>query len=237
MEKTKAGISAKTRSLLQNVVIRTLVFRRILLLTDGRDKCMKVAQYTAKILLWLSLLEKTNAVKAKQVASHFSLVRKVIRLGHFLEGFNEGVSINKERSFGSLAEKLAPLNVGIGIINDISDDVICLAKLGIVDKQYITKLTPLSDRLWYSSIFFDLHSLWTDYNGLLKKYEQEGNDEAKLKIFQKLSMARISIAKLLADFTFCTIDVFQLEVPEGWQNISGLIAALLGTYKLYIKNK
>jgi hypothetical protein len=226
------------KKLLENSLLRVLLVRKILLLNDGRDKIMKVAQYSAKVLLWLVLLEKSvNQTRAKQIASHFSIVRKVIRLGHFLEPFNDGLDILKEAQFETLAQKLAPLNVLIGIANDISDDIICLSKLGVLDKDWTKTMTPYSDRLWYSSIFIDIHSNWTETNKWIQKYDQESDMEQKQKLSQKIFMARISLIKLLADFVFCTVDVFELgdRVSPGWQNLSGLLAALLGTYKLSMK--
>ncbi|KAJ3250933.1 hypothetical protein HK103_003049 [Boothiomyces macroporosus] len=227
-------------SLLNNFIVQILIFRKILLLNDGRDKIMKVAQYSSKILLWLVLVEKgVNQTRAKQLASHFSLVRKVIRLAHCLEPFNDGLEIVKEKQFDTLQQKLAPLNVVIGICNDISDDIICLSKLGILDKSWAKTMTPYSDRLWYSGIFIDVHSNICDTNELIKKLANSKDPESRQKLQQKIFMQRVSLAKLLADFVFCTIDVFEMgdKVSEGYQHISGFIAAVLGTYKLYVKHK
>jgi hypothetical protein len=239
-ESLPARRNSGLKQLLENSLVRVLVIRKILLLNDGRDKILKVAQYSAKVLLWLVLMEKSvNQTRAKQIATHFSIVRKVIRLGHFLEPFSEGLDIAKEPHFETTAQKLAPLNVLIGIANDISDDIICLSKLGVLEKGWTERMTPYSDRLWYSSIFIDLHSNWTETNKLIQKYDQESSIEQKEKLAQKIFMARISLIKLLADFVFCTVDVFELgeRVSPGWQNLSGLLAALLGTYKLYVKNQ
>jgi hypothetical protein len=127
----------------------------------------------------------------------------------------------------------------IGITNDVVDDIICLSILGVLESSYITKCTPISDRLWYSSIFIDIHSNWVDTMGLIESYDTELNSKAKDKIAQKIFMARISLMKLLADFVFCTVDVFEMgdKVSPGWQNTSGLLAALFGVYKLYVKNQ
>ncbi|KAL2913123.1 hypothetical protein HK105_207360 [Polyrhizophydium stewartii] len=55
----------------------------------------------------------------------------------------------------------------------------------------------------------------------------------------KIWTQRVSFAKLLTDFMFYTIDVFEMgdRVSDGWQAVSGLVAALLGTCKLYRKHK
>jgi hypothetical protein len=110
---------------LQNyALVKLLIWKKILILTDGRDKTLKVFQYGAKVLLWLSVpaSKSTAEAKAKLLASHFSLVRKVLRLGHVLEPFHDGLELTKKQSFVSLADKLEPLNVAIGIVNDLSDE-------------------------------------------------------------------------------------------------------------------
>ncbi|KAI9339175.1 hypothetical protein DFJ73DRAFT_569960 [Zopfochytrium polystomum] len=57
----------------------------------------------------------------------------------------------------------------------------------------------------------------------------------------KLRVFNISMAKLLMDFVFCSIDVFdlnaKLKLSDGFQIYSGLAAALLGSWKLFIKCK
>ncbi|KAJ3304951.1 hypothetical protein HDV03_002181 [Kappamyces sp. JEL0829] len=226
------------RPLGSSLLVRVLILRKILLLNDGRDKVLKCLQYGAKVLLWAVLLSKSPAqTRAKQLSSHFSLVRKVIRLGHFLEPLNDGLELCKEPGFDTLAQRLAPLNVVIGIVNDVSDDIICLCKMGVLDKPWLERCTPISDRLWYTSIFIDIHANLTDTLKLQEKTRLESDAAARKKLEDKVFMARVSLAKLLADYVFCTIDVFHLSVSDGWQAVSGLVAAVLGTYKLWIKHQ
>lgn len=106
----------------------------------------------------------------------------------------------------------------------------------MLDKPWLDFCTPLSDRLWFSGIFIDVHANLTDYKKLSFKFEKETDTETKGKLAEKMFISRISLAKLMADFVFCTIDVFHLDVNEGFQCVAGLSAALLGTFKLYIKH-
>ena len=106
------------------MLVRLLVWKKILLLTDGRDKTLKVFQYSAKVLVWLAILASKSKAegRAKLLTSHLSLVRKVLRLGHVLEPFHDGLELTKKQSFDTMAEKLEPLNSAIGIANDLSDE-------------------------------------------------------------------------------------------------------------------
>ena len=228
----------KLSALLKYTIVKILVLRKILLLTDGRDKLMKVIQYGAKILLWKVF---TNESRSKQrlnsLSTQFSITRKLLRLGHCLEPFAESLQIAKERNFGTIDQKLAPLNVALSFANDIVDDLICLAKIGVIDKSWGSKLTPSSDRLWYSTIFIDIHSNLTGTLELIKKRDGERSAELKSQISHKVDMQYVSLVKLIADFVFCSVDVFELDVSPGVQHLSGFLAAVLGTFKLYIKNK
>lgn len=203
------------------------------MLNDGRDKLMKVVQYLAKLYIWLN---QSNArIKSKSLASNLSTVRKVIRIGHFLDPITALIDSRSEKLV-TLVQRLAPLGHSIGIVNDMADDLICFIKLGLVGKHWLSLLTPLSDRLWYSGIFIDIHANVSDTHLLIRKYEKEEDPKTKSKLLSKISIARVSLAKLLADFAFCTIDVFQMKVSDGWQISAGLVAAVLGSYKLYVKN-
>ncbi|KAJ3106146.1 hypothetical protein HDU97_006963 [Phlyctochytrium planicorne] len=222
------------------------------------------------------------ASRLQSLVSHMSMTRKIVRLAHFLEPIDTLVQFvgdeaqwglllpfltsgphkhatftERVLAFGTLAGAL------IGIANDLSDDAICLAKMGVLDKAWSKTCTPISDQCWFASIFIDVHELLQDFvaqKGKLAKLRKEAalanssgktvspevsaadakaREELEKKIQDKLLMHRVSLAKLAADFIFCTIDVFHLGdrgLDDGWQVFSGLTAAILGTSKLYIKN-
>ena len=129
-----------------------MVLRKILLLNDGRDKVLKVVQYTSKTILYLALIQKMKLVlslpdshpllllpsRLEKLVPHLSLARKIVRLAHGLESLDTISSLNlsdldkdpKKR----LDTGLTLLNALIGLVNDISDDCICLAKMGVLDK-------------------------------------------------------------------------------------------------------
>ncbi|KAJ3294824.1 hypothetical protein HDU76_006918 [Blyttiomyces sp. JEL0837] len=62
-----------------------------------------------------------------------------------------------------------------GIANDVSDDTIAFSKMGILDKSWSKWCAPISDRLWMTSIFIDLHEICMDYislNGKLRALDK-----------------------------------------------------------------
>lgn len=105
----------------------------------------------------------------------------------------------------------------------------------MLEKSWIDYFTPISDRLWYAGIFFDIHANIADYQILVMKHQKEEDASLREKLSQKMFVSRLSLGKLMADFLFCSIDVFHIQKSEGIQVVSGLISALLGTNKLYLK--
>ena len=156
-----------------------MVLRRILLLNDGRDKILKVLQYSAKAVLYLNILERlmrynashsqrvvlsalnasaatrptptstsstsvvtaaatTDLVKSRRIrleklTSHFSQARKIVRLFHALEGVQTLADLVRAPvTHPTLDYTYDFLSAVVGIVNDICDDAICLAKMGML---------------------------------------------------------------------------------------------------------
>ncbi|RKO98489.1 hypothetical protein CXG81DRAFT_21287 [Caulochytrium protostelioides] len=72
-------------------LVKFLILRRIVATSDGRDKVLKWVQYAAKVALlkeWARLFRSAPWARdrASAIATQLSLARRVIRLGHGLEG-------------------------------------------------------------------------------------------------------------------------------------------------------
>lgn len=207
-----------------------IILHKILLLNDGRDKLLKVAQYFSKSFIWI---QKSQSKSLAQLVYHLSMARKAIRLAHFLDPLFDLIEALGSKPT-TLEEKLKPMGSFFGIINDISDDIICFGKMGVFDKKWVTRFTPLSDRLWFMTIFIDLHAAVLSVLRIEKaaSLPEKASDQA---IKQKLLLARVSVIKLLGDLLFCWIDVFKLDVSDGFQSLAGLLTGSLGTFKLIKK--
>ncbi|KAI8818603.1 peroxisomal biogenesis factor 11-domain-containing protein [Fimicolochytrium jonesii] len=259
--------SAPRKQLKMDPLVQVLILRRMLLLTDGRDKVMKVIQYGLKAAMWAELLtaKKQPAMhaRASKIVSNFSTARKIIRLLYWLNSLDELIDLNKTSAADlvkmtpneRLRHNLSMFNAIVGIVNGWADDVVVAGKLGLIEKPLYNRATILSDRLWYVTIFFDLYENIQAGRVLSKKVldaqrqyvKADGDvddigvlDKKRTELLNKQYMHRISLVKLVADFTFCTVDVFQLGergLSDGWQALSGLTSALLGTYKVWVKHR
>ncbi|KAJ3190151.1 hypothetical protein HDU85_000442 [Gaertneriomyces sp. JEL0708] len=245
---TPASTSKRTPHLKMNPLISILILRRMLLLTDGRDKVFKIIQYGLKTAMWMDIINaKRNTTlhaHAKQLIPHLSLTRKIIRTAYWLNSLNELVELSDAPLPASRRETIrhyaAVFNATVGFFNCIADDIVTAGKLGLVDKPLYNRATILADQLWFVTIFFDVYENMQTTAGLRQKLYSTKDVAKRDEIRSKLAMQRISLAKLGADFLFCSIDVFKLGdrgISDGWQAVSGLLSAFLGTYKVWVKNK
>ncbi len=183
-----------------------IIIKQILATTDGRDKLFKVLQYSLKLNDWLK-----NSKSWIALISNLSLARKMIRLLHGLDPLLE---LNMD-SFKNVDATM--INNIFSLLSDGADDMICLGKLKVIDDKWIDFATPISDRSWFITIFLDIYDL-------VKSIQKEPT-----------MLKKISLAKLICDLIFCSIDVFKLDVSAGWQNVTGLLSGTIGTFKLIQK--
>ncbi|CAO3633759.1 unnamed protein product [Mucor fragilis] len=199
------------------------IIQRLLKELDGRDKAMKIIQYFIKILLHYKL------VKAKHfstITSHFSMTRKLLRLGTAIGPMRELSPLKN-----SIPSTLITLNA---LVNNISDDVFCLYKLGV----FGSKLGAISERIsaycWFAGILIDLREGAVNMSKLQAKAAIDKDKEAA-ELKQKIYVAEISIIKLLMDAVFCACDIWPPRQAAAIQAWSGFISGTLAGYKLWIK--
>jgi hypothetical protein len=102
------------------------------------------------------------------LASQFSNTRKILRLAHGVEPYLELKELIQEGPLPSLGllmgqgtskvalqawpdrtlHCLAFINAAVSLVNDVVDDVICLAKIGAIDKSWSKRLDLPSCQLW-----------------------------------------------------------------------------------------
>lgn len=164
------------------------IIQKLLKELDGRDKIMKVLQYFIKILLHYNLV---HAKHWSTITSNFSMTRKLLRLGTAIGPIGR-FSLAKN----SLSETVVLSNA---IVNNISDDVFCLYKLGVFGSYLGERSERLSAYCWFAGIFIDLRENMKSLLNLQKNASKLSLQERKEKIF----VTEISIIKLLMDGIFC----------------------------------
>ncbi|KAI8619048.1 hypothetical protein BC830DRAFT_1165692 [Chytriomyces sp. MP71] len=142
------------------LLIRLILFRKILILNDGRDKVLKCIQYACKVALWSQLLPFLAATYPnlaitlrKRLAGfipHLSITRKLVRLGNFLAPVEALARGGDGPAWGSLFALCNHVNA---LLTGLADDGVTLGKVGMLEPRAF--LQRWADRLWLVGIGFD----------------------------------------------------------------------------------
>ena len=218
------------------------ILRDALLLTDGKDKVIKLLQYGSRLIL---LLSSAPSNRLRPFISQMSMTRKVIKLGH-------GIFPYMELSDGGLGT-FALIRAIVEFKNDFWDDVYCLSRIGFLKSPKLQRVSEdWANRSWMTGIVMDLLLLWGKRRAIKVKLDSSlkkgflgvpsgGDDHALMrKLLSEAYWIDVSIVKLLMDLGFCGlnvprfnsnisagIDVFHLKVHDGYQTIFGLMSAIL----------
>ncbi|KAI9229134.1 MAG: peroxisomal biogenesis factor 11 [Piptocephalis tieghemiana] len=222
---------------------------RFLKVSDGRDKTMKLVQYTLKLVLLSHLRSPKHELlrtRLSALVSSFSTTRKILRLAHVLEPIEElretWVKGQPKglRRYDLIRWYLGTLSAFLGVWNDLFDDIYCLAKIKVLSAQAGEWAERRSLYCWMGSIVLDVHENMAQQQVLtqrihhLSKISPEG-DEERFKLENKLYWLRISLVKFLADGFFCGYDLANASWSERAYITSGWFSGVMSTYKLWVK--
>ncbi|ANB13565.1 Peripheral peroxisomal membrane peroxin [Sugiyamaella lignohabitans] len=223
---------------------------------DGKDKTLKVIQYTGKLILWAGARKPLKATfdsypianRIDPLVSNLSGFRKTIRLGNWLSTGRAMIKAGLEE-----AEWID----FIDLYTEICDDLYLLAKIGTVSfrdakvhKRWVEIFDREACRGWFLAIIINLYGEYKKRLTIERKIQAEvrQKDSEKQgtlvdsstaselsKLHQARWMSQINLAKLLCDFIFCAIDVFEADINPVVQIVTGLTSGSIGYYKLYKK--
>jgi hypothetical protein len=217
-----------------------ITLQRITEKTDGRDKFLKVIQYVSRVWI-LQQTGKTDVMKRlEHLISAFSTTRKVIRLGHAVEPFSTWHGLVQTLDKPGKYHALGILSAALGVVNDCSDDIICLSKLQVIDKHHRVRWEPISARLWFTCISIDLYTTYMEYKELENQLKDDIAMGRRVEAKQeKHYWLQVTLIKLLADALFCSVDLNSKAYiePDQVQAWSGMISGILSFYKLWSKHK
>jgi hypothetical protein len=158
-----------------------------------------VVQYFCKLVLLYAFVHPQNKIRFPAIRdrlSHlvgaFSTARKIIRLGHAVEPYADLHPILAATSFRSLLTGgprrviptdniLSTLNNTLSVLNDCSDDVVCLSKIGVLDKTTGKRFEPISNWLWLTCIALDLYAGMQEVSRIVSKIKVMEKELIKLK--------------------------------------------------------
>ncbi|KAJ3259896.1 hypothetical protein HDU77_001616 [Chytriomyces hyalinus] len=272
LETAAANHPTSNSTKISPLFLRFIIFRKLLLLSDGRDKIFKVIQYASKILLWsqfLSTLGKNHpsfeTQTRKSLSSlipHLSILRKLVRTG------NAMAPIETLCRGGNASNWFTFLNTINSLFTSLADDGVTLSKVGITqpnpffitwaDRLWLVGIGAVSGRLLKTTEYLDedgVHISADTSPHTAQVLINNANTKIK-QANQEIWLSQITLAKLVADFIFCSFDVFgvvkKVEKRGGinlsrgavvtasqlqkFQDVAALVAGILGTWKLYSSN-
>ena|SRR5436305_10657402 len=183
------------------------ILRDAILLTEGRDKVVKLIQYTSRLLV---LHPSFPSKRLRPLISQLSMTRKVIKLGH---GIFPYIELRK----GGLGT-LTLIREFVEFLNDFWDDVYCLSRIGFLRNAKIQHWSETwANRAWMTGIIMDLHVLLERKKVMRMKLKtvketkiylevgspQDDDIMVREKLKNEAYWIDVSIAKLLADLSFC----------------------------------
>ncbi|RKP11961.1 peroxisomal biogenesis factor 11 [Piptocephalis cylindrospora] len=210
---------------------------KFLKVSDGRDKTMKLVQYTLKLLLLSHLRSSKHKVlrtRLSALVSSFSTTRKILRLAHVIE------PIEELRDTWVTGRPQGSLSAFLGVWNDLFDDIYCLAKIKVLSGRAGDWAERPSLYCWMASTILEIHENVAQQHDLsrrihhLPKFASE-DDEERAKLEGKLYWLRISLVKFLCDGFFCGYDLANASWSERAYITSGWLSGIMSTYKLWVK--
>lgn len=158
------------------------IWKEIILTSNGRDKALKLIQYSIRVYLLFHLSISSTALlkrprarfnlglakRLTETASGLSLARKCLLLFNWLHPLS-AIRAQQQESFGSSSspKKLqpksfihtalyAPPPVLLELMNAVSDDVSTLAQLGFFGKKLGDRAGKFSDWCWFMATLVGL---------------------------------------------------------------------------------
>jgi len=231
--------------LLRLITKKILTLRQVMLISDGRDKVLKVLQYFSKAFLWASDVENNNekgfqyTENINCMIAQFSITRKLLRLFHVTDPINKiyNIPLTYGNQYTRLQKWMTTLDIIDGFVcfaNDIVDDIVCLSKIGVIDRSLAKKYAPYSARLWMTGIWLDLHTIYQRIAATNRAIEASNKKEDVLRYVREKERHYYDLIKLLFDLVFCIGDCWpHVYKSGGWQAISGSLSGFMSLLKMW----
>lgn len=246
---------ANALSLKFSIVYNTLTF------TDGRDKSMKIIQYTLSLMM-LTIFRKYKVLTGlhksiEGTIAMFSDARKVVRLANFTGYFSklvyllQGRGYHPQQPLSTIDNKHYPLlvlKIASEFLNAITDDLFCLGKFNVINKATGQYAKEWSYKLWWTSLSVDLYLNVLKLNSANRKLtmslkaEKSSNSSvdglkgpSSTELKSHLFNSQLNLIKTVADLIFCGYDLFRINKNKEFMQAAAILSGVLGYYRVWTK--
>ncbi|ORZ22514.1 peroxisomal biogenesis factor 11 [Absidia repens] len=210
---------------------------------EGRDKSIKIIQYSFKLLLYYRWVE---AKRWSKMVSHFSQTRKILRVGHCISTIKDMSAMYSSSSIHKYPlQQLATWStLFITLGNEVADDLYCFYRMGVFGPAIGKKAEKVSIYCWFICIWLDLKSNMESLH-TLSRQQQQRQQQQRTQTFSlddqqihqhKIFLGRLSCVKLIMDGIFCACDIWEPSFSTGVQAWAGFFSGSLSGYKLWSRN-
>jgi len=186
------------------------VLLKFLTHVDGRDKGLKLVQYTTKLVVYgidpakpkpailqapqeLTEDAKLLLQRLNKLAGAFSVSRKVMRLSNWLDGLARIAALINDPSSLSWTNSdwneqfwqgLDLFGILVGFLTNATEDLATLGSIGTLSKRVHQRFEPLSAQLWLLSIVINITQLMRDLKAVNEE-EREWRMELEAQVALK----------------------------------------------------
>lgn len=238
-------------------------FIRIFDTKDGKDKIIKIIQYSLRLVLWsnshtslrqylsthpkhihLAVFYLTLLKWSTAIVPQFSLFRNILRFGNWMRPLRSLTT--QQQSHSKCLDEV------IDLYNAVFDDLYLFTKIGLLVDIY-PRLGKVADRqanyAWMCSIVLGLEREYrklsalstcsTGHSNVAKTKDSQRADAhsqyCQCKECQQRFLSQLNATKLFCDLIFCGLDLAELRVSPLIPTAAGLVSAIIGYYKIYLK--
>ncbi|KAF2760344.1 peroxisomal biogenesis factor 11 [Pseudovirgaria hyperparasitica] len=218
-------------------------YLRYVATTVGRDKVLRILQYFSRFYAWYLYRTnhpQTSVAPYEAIKKQFGLVRKVMRLGKFVEHFKAAAQAADAKAMDPVL-KYCAVGRQLGYAGYMLLDNMTVPDLLNIRKSPKTaSIQREAYRMWFAGLSFNIVAgAYTLYNLQQRQKaidEKTGMDAAENKKIERESKAaRLQLVSDLCDITVPTAGLSILTLDDGIVGLAGTTSSLIGAYLIWKK--
>ncbi|KAJ9496073.1 Peroxisomal membrane protein PMP27 [Exophiala xenobiotica] len=222
-------------------------YLRYVATTVGRDKVLRTIQYFSRFYAWY-LYRTNNPTSAIQpwttLKNQFSLTRKILRIGKFVEHLRAGSEIYDAAVKSSNGDKVTQYLQTLRQIGYagymLFDMMTVLDAMGVKKDPKAKNIQTLAYRFWCTGLIASaLAGIYNNYKlSARTRAVDEKDAEAKVekvKIAKQQRAVNIQLISDLCDLTVPSTALGYINLDDGIIGLAGTTSSLLGVYGAWQK--
>eukprot|EP01113_Clastostelium_recurvatum_P036390 TRINITY_DN5177_c0_g1_i1.p1 TRINITY_DN5177_c0_g1~~TRINITY_DN5177_c0_g1_i1.p1 ORF type:complete len:228 (+),score=43.27 TRINITY_DN5177_c0_g1_i1:90-773(+) len=208
---------------------------------DGKDKIVKLGQYTARLLAYMALHAPMDKKRAANYATQltkmeasFSDARRAFRLGGIVREYNNYLNLSPKRNPDLYW--FEEIQVYAAMVMECLEFVIWASKIKIMTLH--PRWIKLSDSMWLVRLVYALTLTFSQLSTLKRKTLSHLTDKDNgrhasqhlAEYEQQRRMLVLSVVRILADMAVCVSGIIERS-HKGFTAACGVVSSIIGIYQ------